>query len=294
MNVSRIREGLERRKTWLDDHEDVPVIGVAFRLYRRDRECQGSVVGSAIAFRLFLFFAPLLVFTVGVAGFISGFVTGDEVDRVTGVSGGLAVQIRTAFNQPGATRWFAVLLGLLGMITAGRSLSKALWAASASAWGLPRGTRAPFRAIGVLLGLVCGVGLIMVLENRLREQAGIALASVSFIGVFLVYFGVILLTATRLPRATNDPIASLPGAALLALTVAAMQAISQFYLPPYIGRASELYGAIGTTIVTLGWFFILGRAISISMELDAVLYETFGSVSEYLATLPVVRRFVHR
>ena len=71
-----------------------------------------------------------------------------------------------------------------------------------------------------------------------------------------------------------------------------MQAVSQFYLPSHLGRATQLYGAIGTTIVTLGWFFILGRAFVIAMELDAVLHDRFGSISTYVVALPVVRSFV--
>ena len=58
-----------------------------------------------------------------------------------------------------------------------------------------------------------------------------------------------------LPRATTDPSALLPGARLVGLTLVGMQAVSQLYLPDRLSRASELYGAIGTTIVTLGWFF---------------------------------------
>ena len=68
-----------------------------------------------------------------------------------------------------------------------------------------------------------------------------------------------------------------------------MQAVSQLYLPDKIGRASQLYGAIGTTIVTLGWFFILGRAIVLGMSLDAVIYERFGSVSQFVFSLPLFR-----
>lgn len=41
---------------------------LALRWYERDREAAGTVVGSALAFRLFLFFIPLLLFVVGLTG----------------------------------------------------------------------------------------------------------------------------------------------------------------------------------------------------------------------------------
>ena len=62
----------------------------------------------------------------------------------------------------------------------------------------------------------------------------------------------------------------------MALTITVMHAISEFYLPDRLDRASQLYGAIGTTIVTLGWFFTLGRAIVLAMELNAAIYERYG------------------
>ena len=106
-------------------------------------------MGSAIAFRLFLFFVPLLLLVVGIAGFVSGFVTAGTVSRTAGIYGSLGAEISGAFHQPGFTRWFAVLFGLFGVVTAGRSLSRVLRAASAAAWRLPlSGSRASLRAAG--------------------------------------------------------------------------------------------------------------------------------------------------
>jgi uncharacterized BrkB/YihY/UPF0761 family membrane protein len=92
-----------------------------------------------------------------------------------------------------------------------------------------------------------------------------------------------------LPRRTRDPGAVLPSAVLVGLVLAGMQAISQLYLAGQLGRASALYGALATTIVSLGWFFFLGRAIVFGMSLDAVVYERFGSISTFVFGLPLVR-----
>ena len=146
--LSTIRQLLAR-------YERIPVVGVIAGIYRRDRESAGSVLGSAIAFRLFLFFVPLLLLAVGIAGFASGFVSARSVSRTTGVYGSLGAEISAAFNQPGFTRWIAVVFGLFGVVTAGRSLSRVLRAASAAAWRLPLSeSRASFRAAGVVAGLI--------------------------------------------------------------------------------------------------------------------------------------------
>ena len=49
-----------------------------------------------------------------------------SVNRAAGISGGLAKQVSTAFHQSGLTRWVAVLLGVWGVLVAGRSLSLTL------------------------------------------------------------------------------------------------------------------------------------------------------------------------
>ncbi|HET6953928.1 MAG TPA: YhjD/YihY/BrkB family envelope integrity protein [Acidimicrobiales bacterium] len=284
----RLTDGQERATGVLARHEHRPLVEVALRIHRRDREAAGTVVGSAVAFRLFLFFVPLLLFLVGLLGIVARWVDPDDVQHRTGVTGSLADQIDAALSQPGSSRWIATILGLSGMATAGRSLSKVMVSASCLAWRLPVRTRPPMRIVGGIVGLVAGIGLVAVIVNRIRADLGLAATGLSFLAVVVVYGLAWVALSMMLPRATNDPGALLPGAVLVAVTIAGMQAVSQFFLPDRIGRASELYGAFGATVVTLGWFFVLGRAAVLGMVLDAVVYERFGTISQVVFALPVV------
>ena len=103
---------VQRTLAWLNErfqrYEDRPLVDVGLRIYQRDRDITGTVVGSAIAFRLFLFFVPLLLFVVGIAGFVSHLIDADDVNDDTGLTGNLAAQIDTALSQPTQTRWVAV------------------------------------------------------------------------------------------------------------------------------------------------------------------------------------------
>ncbi len=280
-------QGWAERK--LDGLEGIPVFDVIRGVWERDRETAGSVVGSAIAFRLFLFFLPMVLLVVGIAGFISGFVKEKDVKTTTGLSGTLADQIHSALAQPGASRWVAVGLGLVGTITAGRALSKVLWSASATAWRVPVNQKAPLKIVGSIAGLLAGIGLVSVLVNRVRNDLGLGAASVSFVAAFLLYLVGWLILSVMLPRDTPDPAAALPGAALVAGALVGLQAVSQLYLPNKLNHARELYGAIGTTVVTLGWFFIIGRAVVFSMTLNAVMYDRVGSVATFVFSLPGIR-----
>jgi uncharacterized BrkB/YihY/UPF0761 family membrane protein len=290
-HVNGVKERSLRR---LARYQDMPIADVLVRIYRRDREMAGAVVGSAVAFRVFQFFVPFLLFIIGAASIVSGFVTAEDVDHATGVSGGLASQIRIAFAHHSQDRWLVTLVGLWGMALAGRSLSRALFAASAGAWRMPMTTRAPLKVAGSIAGFVFCIGIVVVLINRVRIQFGYGAAGASFGPALAVYAVAWLGLSSLLPRATNDPGALLPGSALVGFTITAMQSVSQFYLPSHLERAGELYGTIGATVVTLGWFFFLGRAVALSMVLNAVLYEKFGSVSTWVFTLPVLRALARR
>ena len=290
--AARGRAATARRR--LAKYQGLPLVDVVLGTFRRDRRAAGSVLSSALGFRLFLFLLPLLLLTIGVAGLASDVVDARSVNRAAGISGGLAKQVSTAFHQSGLTRWVAVLLGAWGVLVAGRSLSKVLHAASAAAWGLPAGNPARLRAVGAVAGLVCAMGLIAIFIDRIRESFGLGLASVSFVPALLIYAIAWLGVSMFLPRATGDPGALLPGCVLVALTITVMHAVSELYLPDRIDRASRLYGAFGTTVVTLGWFFILGRAIIISMQLNAAVYDRYGSVSRVAFSWPVLRILARR
>jgi uncharacterized BrkB/YihY/UPF0761 family membrane protein len=288
------RGRVTRAQQWLAKYQGIPVVDVVLATFRKDRRAAGSVVSSALAFRLFLFFLPLLLLTIGVAGFASEVVDARSVDRAAGIHGGVAKQVITAFHESGLTRWVAVLLGLWGVLVAGRSLSRVLYAASAAAWGLPAGNQARLRAVGAVAGIVGTIGVIAIIIGRIRESFGIGPASASFLPALLIYAIAWLGILMFLPRATEDPGALLPGCLLIALTLTVMQAVSELYLPDRIGHASQLYGTLGTTVVTLGWFFILGRAIIIAMELNAAIYDRYGSISQVVFSLPVLRTLARR
>ena len=97
-----------------------------------------------------------------------------------------------------------------------------------------------------------------------------------------------------LPRGTTDPGAALPGATLVAIVFAGLQAVSQLYLPNRIEGASAIYGTLGVAIAILGWFFIIGRTIAFSFAVNAVLFERIGTVSGLVFGLPVLRQIPAR
>lgn len=284
----RLRASASERFDALTERSDLVRLGT--EIYERDGHVGGRLLGSAIAFRLFLFFVPLLLLLVGLAGFLANLIDADQASDTVGVSGAMSQQIDAAFSQSNSARWGATLTGLVGAMWAGRSLGTVLSGASAVAWGLPaKDSPLTARAMGSLVGLLVGIGLISVLTNRIRAEVGVAIGSVSFVAAAALYAAAWVLVASTLPRTTSDPASSLPGAAVVGLTLACLQAASQLVLPGQIERASELYGGLAATVATLGWFFFMGRAMALSFVLDATVHDHVGGTAKAVLSLPVLR-----
>jgi uncharacterized BrkB/YihY/UPF0761 family membrane protein len=269
-------------------------VDVGVRVYERDKHAAGTLLGSALSLRLFSFFVPLVLFAVGVAGLLGQHAGVDSVSEQAGLTGSLANEIDAAFAQGSITPWLAIGFGLLGTATTGRSLTRALVLSSALSWNLGGKQKIPVRVVGIVVGIIVGVTLAAAITNRIRAATGLALGSVSFVGVAAVYVVLWSVLYTTLPRGTTDPGAALPGASIVAIVLAGMQAVTQLYLPNQIENASMIYGSVGVAIATLGWFFFMGRAIAFSFAVNAVVFEQIGSVSQFVFGLPGLRTIPHR
>lgn len=292
--LARTQEQARRQAGWATKRFDdlrrrSEVVDTALRVYERDREAAGTLLGSALSMRLFLFFLPLMLFSVGLGGLIGRWLGVESVSGDTGMTGVVARQIDAAFEQGATTPWVAVLTGLIGIAYTGRSLAKALVVSSGLCWRLGGKHRATTRVVGIIVGIVVGLAFMSAVLNRIRAATGLAVASVSFAAVAVIYLVLWVLLFLALPRGTSDPGSALPGAALVALVLTGMQAITQLYLPNEISESSAIYGAIGVAATILGWFFIIGRALAFAFAVNAVIFERAGSVSTFVFSLPVIR-----
>jgi uncharacterized BrkB/YihY/UPF0761 family membrane protein len=293
--VERARRTAKRASDWIEQRRpELPIVDTAMRFWERDREIDGSVIGSAIAMRVFLFFIPLLLVAVGLLGFFGGSVSSGDAAKEAGVTGGLAKQLDTALQQSSGTRWTALLTGLFIGAWAGRTLSKTLASASRHAWQLPTPPKAAVRVVGAIAGTIVAIGLLTAVVNRLRQAAGLAVGATLLLACAAAYAFAWFVVMLFLPRARSDATALLPGAVLVGAGLAVMQGIVQFYIPDRLSHASQLYGSIGVTIVTLGWFFLIGRLMVASFVLNAVVWERFGSLSELVFRLPLLRAIPKR
>lgn len=271
------------------------IIDFARRYYRRDLDADAAVMGAAVALRVFLFFIPLLLAAVGALGFVGLYVSSQDVISEMGVSGSFANQINTALEQSSTARFTALIVGLFGAAWAGRTLAKTLAVASRRAWMIGAAHKAPpVRIVGAVAGLIGTLGVMSLVVNRIRDAFGVGIGATLLVGCAAVYSLAWFIASVVLPRAPSDPSALLPGALVVGVALAGLQGFTQLYISNRLSHAADLYGSIGIIIVTLGWFFIIGRLFVISFVLNAVIFERFGSLTEFVFALPGVRRVPKR
>lgn len=163
------------------------ILDVGMQVHERDQEAAGTLLGSALALRLFLFFLPLVLLVIGIVGLLGRFGEVDSASEVLSVGGSLAVEIDDALEQGGRTPWPALGTAVIGMSTTGRSPTRALVLSSAQSWGMTARQKTPLRVIGIVIGLVVGMGAASIVVNRLREAGGAAVTGISCGVMALVY-----------------------------------------------------------------------------------------------------------
>ncbi len=261
-------------------------------LYERDRDSTASVLGSAIALRLFLFVIPATVALVGLVNvFRLGSFLQDDLEAST-TTGSIS---KTLGGMPWGQAWWIFLSGAVLTLTAGYSLSKVLAAASGRAWNMTvRESKVPPLAILALTGVLFAEIASASIFQGLRDVPGVPAALtawlISISSSAFSWFLVMLL----LPRKVRDPGALLPGAAAMGIAYTTLQWFMQLYLPNKVARTSDTFGDLALTVATLGNFFFIGRIMASSFVITAVAYERWGSLTQLLFELPGLRGIARR
>ena len=188
-----------------------------------------------------------------------------------------------------------LVTGLFLASWAGRSLAKTLAACSGAAWRMPASAvKVPTTAALALTGIVFVEVIASTIVAAIRDLGGAPAWALSW-GTLVAIVGVTwFLVLLTLPRGVTDPGALLPGALLVGVVQGSIQGVLHAYSEGRVERTVDTYGDLAVTLAVLGNLFILGRLMTASFTFVAVTYERFGSLSELLFGLPVVRRLPRR
>ena len=255
---------------------DTPLLDAGFDLYDRDAGAGGSLLGGAVAFRLFLLSVPALLLVYSGLGFLSHSSvtapasTGEDL----GFSGAILTTMDKVGTQASQGRWLTLLIGIWALLLAMRSLIKSLRIVHILAWDLERKRSArTVKSVVVGVGVLVGMLALAVVGSWLRDRTpGGGVVMSVFLGVCwgTSWLGV----QSLLPRAEGVTWkALLPGSVLFGLAAEALHAATVFYMAGRVYRMSSMYGPLGVAAVLLLWLFIVARSMVAAAMLNATLWD---------------------
>ena len=252
------------------------VVALGFTIFDHSRQTAASVLAGALAFRLFLTLLPLtLVSVVGLGLLKEVGATPSDAVRQFGIKGVIASTINhsSSFHDPGRT--VVLLLGLLALFSGARTSVATIRAIHALAWKIPvvrwrkRGRAAMLFLGSVVVGFALGG-----LATRARTDAGVVVGFGASVGMAAVGTAIWLAVSLLLPHREGITwTALIPGAAVVGIGFAALQAVTANWIGPRLSHESALYGSLGVSFVVLGWLYVVGRLLVAAPLLNAAMLE---------------------
>lgn len=225
-----------------------------------------SVALGSLAFTALV---PLLVIA---SAFLPGTkdLPSELIDRFH-LRGDTADLVREVFAQPDAVRQSVSWLGVLLLIVAALSFTRALQRVYEHAWRLEvrglAGTRAGLIWIG---GVVLWATLFASVRQWLLDLTGPvpSLAILLTGNAALWLWSPWILLARRVAWQALVPTALLTSVAMTAISIG-----SVIYMPEAIGRSATHYGPIGIAIALVSWLVGIGFALTVCAGVGAVVGE---------------------
>lgn len=273
---TRAIELAHRATTW---GPFAPIAEIGWRTLRRDASIGGSVLGAALAYRIFIWLLPFaLVVVLGLA-LIARQTDGDIADLVddAGITGFVAKSVAEAAD---GTRGWAVFTGLVVALVVllyqTSALLRAVRAITALAWGLPV-TRVPSPTRSGLLFLGWLVTFIAVAGSAapIRHALDFPLDAIVDLGLYVAGLPLLwlLLSWFLLPHRAERLPELVPGAVVVGVGVGAIGLFNTLVLFPWLSEREETYGVLGVAAGLLFGFFLIGRTMELSAALNATLGE---------------------
>jgi len=182
--------------------------------------------------------------------------------------------VRTAFSPPPDVEGSLSVLGVLLLVVAALSFTRALQRTYETAWRLPRlGVRATPSGLLWLAGVVAflsvfgGLRASIVDASRPVISVIVALAFALVVWLFTPW----VLLSRRVPWRALLPTAALTATCMTCLSVAGI-----VYMPRSISSSAASYGTIGVAIALVSWFVAAGFVLVGSAAVGAVLGEERG------------------
>ena len=242
-------------------------------MVRKFLDDRAANLAALIAFYAFFSVFPLLLALVSVLGFVledDPALREDIVDSTLAQLPVLGSQVAGA-AEPLTGSGIALAVGILGALWAGLGVTVALGRAFEVVWDVPRleqrnGLVARVRGLAIIGAMAVVIGAATAV-TALSLGGGAGGTVLGFLVDAAVLLAVFWLYTAR-PLRLRD---LLPGVAIAALGVVALQSIAGWYFQLAVERADDTYGAFALVIGLLSWFLLLAQLLLLSAEVNVVL-----------------------
>jgi uncharacterized BrkB/YihY/UPF0761 family membrane protein len=249
-------------------------VDAVFEMIERDSEVAGGILAGALAYRLFIWLLPLALVVVAGLGIAADASSGspEEAAKTLGVDGLVSSSITQAAESP--NRWYALVIGIPGLVWATRSLLRALIGAHRLVWmDLRTAAQRPtlFAALR-LLGLMLAFATVTALLQALRAWSGVPGLLATLLAV-VPYVGFWLLVSAQLPHRGASWVALVPGAVLYGVGSEILNVVTAYVITPYAVAKEGTYGSLGMAAALLVGLFLVTRLVVAAAVVNATLWE---------------------
>lgn len=259
-----------------------------YRMWKHDGEVGGGLMAGALAFRLFLFLVPyvLFVFTaLGTASKVAA-TSPTEMAKKAGIAGVLATGVVNTNSLTTNQKLVIMLVAGYAMVMAARSVVSTIVASMCLVWQVPRIRIKKFRPSLLFI-------IFISIVSWLTTELGYLRASLPAPGIALTvaWLAVPLLAgwwlAAKLPHGNAPTWALLPGAVVFAIGLQLMHVFTVVYVAGSVTSKSETYGIVGISLATLLWCYVAGRLAIGTGVINAALWRRYEREHPDLAALEV-------
>lgn len=246
------------------------------RAWEYDSEIGGGLMAGALAFRLFMFMVPFTVFSFALLATIGDLLhrAPREMADKAGIGGILADGIVNVNTMSSTSRYLLLAITGYAMVFASRTVIRTIVDAYCLIWRMPRLRMKRTRAGLILIGFVMIYGYLATALGRLRSVApapGLALT----VGAIAVPLLAWLWASAVLPHGDAPAWALIPGTVTFAIGVEAIHLFTVYWVAHEVTAKSETYGVIGISLTVLLWAYIVGRLVTGTAVVNAVLWRRF-------------------
>ncbi|HET8651780.1 MAG TPA: YhjD/YihY/BrkB family envelope integrity protein [Gaiellaceae bacterium] len=256
--------------------ETVPGAPTALAAVERESGSGGGLLAGGLAYRFFFWVVSL----GAVGGALSSIWAAsnpadlEDAARSFGLTATAAESFREAVDVGTTPRWVFLVGGSILTLWFGTTAVKALAVVFTLAWRLPppkirRKVQASllFTALSVVITAVAAA----LSSLEIEAPGGRILSFAALLGFYAVAATLAFSLLPHEPEARMRD--HLPGAALLAVGMWAINVWVAVYLAPRLGKEGSVYGAFGTSTAILLWLYVTARLFTIAAFLNATAWE---------------------